>query len=63
MSTPEDSPTLRARLMGCAAVLFGFLILYDATNWLAHVRGTTRCMAFDWEFSIPRINEIGRAHV
>jgi membrane-associated phospholipid phosphatase len=42
-------------LLACLAIAVGFLLLYDATNWLAHHRKTTRCLAFPWEFHIPRL--------
>ena len=55
MSTAGHAPSFRTRVLACAGVLLGFLLLYDTTNWLAHIRGTQRCMAMDWEFNIPRI--------
>jgi membrane-associated phospholipid phosphatase len=48
-------PALRTRLLACAGVMLAFMLLYGGTNQLAHWRGTTRSMAFEWEFQLPRI--------
>lgn len=56
VSVPPNAPALRLRIAWCVAVIGGFLLLYDTTNWLASRSGTTRCLAFDWEFRLPRIS-------
>lgn len=56
VSVTPNAPSLRLRIACCVGVVASFLLLYDTTNWLASRSGTTRCLAFDWEFHLPRIS-------
>lgn len=55
-SVTPNPPSLRLRVAWCVAVVAGFLLLYETTNWLASRSGTTRCLAFAWELNLPRIS-------
>lgn len=55
MDSEPQLPAFRTRLLACTGVMLGFLLLYGATNLLAHLRGVTRSVAFEWELEIPRI--------
>ncbi len=48
-------PGMWVRIGWCAGSVAAFLLLYDTTNWLAARSGTTRCLAFDWEYRLPLI--------
>jgi len=52
----HECPPLRLRLISAVAFVLFALVFYDVSNLIASWRGVTRCIAFAWEFEIPRVN-------
>lgn len=55
-SPGHQCPSFRLRLLSAVCFVVFALLIYDTCNWVSSWRGITRCIAFSWEFDIPRIN-------